>query len=75
MGHAIAVWLTCNKVDGIEVHADQGGVTKWSSRRKECSNKFVLPAGYLGSALWGGAILVCSVASLSLRTRLHSCSC
>jgi len=60
LGHAIAVWLTWNKVHGIEVHADQGGVTKWSTTRLRCSNFFVLPAGYLGSAAWGGAILLCS---------------
>jgi hypothetical protein len=63
LGHAVAVWLTCNKVHSIEVHADQGGVTKWSTTRLRFSNHFVLPAGYLGSAAWGGAILVCSVAS------------
>merc|ERR1712183_1156632 len=54
-------WLTCGKVHGIEVHADQGGLTHWSTKqsRMTCAQHFVLPAGYLGSALWGGVILVC----------------
>jgi len=61
LGHALAVWLTCNKVHGIEVHADQGGLTHWSARtdKMRCVQHVVLPAGYLGSAAWGGAILVC----------------
>eukprot|EP00927_Polykrikos_kofoidii_P078719 TRINITY_DN75535_c0_g1_i1.p1 TRINITY_DN75535_c0_g1~~TRINITY_DN75535_c0_g1_i1.p1 ORF type:complete len:409 (+),score=44.40 TRINITY_DN75535_c0_g1_i1:214-1440(+) len=60
LSHAIAVWLTCNKVEGIEVHADMGGLTHWSTSpsRLIASSMVVLPAGYLGSALWGGAIVV-----------------
>jgi hypothetical protein len=28
LGHATAAWLTCGKVTGMEVHPDEGGVTK-----------------------------------------------
>lgn len=61
LGHAVAVWLTCGSVHGIEVHADHGGLTHWSHRsdRLRCASHFVLPAGYLGSAAWGGIILIC----------------
>jgi len=60
LGHAIAAWLTCNRVTGIEVHADQGGLTHWSTRRPRCSGFFVMPAGYLGSAFWASVLVVSS---------------
>lgn len=61
LGHAVAVWATCGKVHGIEVHADHGGLTYWShhAHRIKFASYLVLPAGYLGSAAWGGVILVC----------------
>jgi len=61
LGHAVAVWLTCGKVQGIEVHADEGGLTHWShyADHMRWASHLVLPAGYLGSAAWGGVILVC----------------
>lgn len=59
-GHASAAWLTCSKVNGIEVHVNQGGLTHWSSTRPRCAGFFVMPAGYLGSAFWGGALVVSS---------------
>jgi len=61
LGHAVAVWVTCGKVHGIEVNDDHGGVTHWShdANRIHCVSHLVLPAGYLGSAAWGGVILVC----------------
>jgi len=47
--HATATWLTCGTVDGIEVHSNQGGVTKTRG-----GNQFlILSAGYLGSSFWG----------------------
>lgn len=60
--HAIGVWLSCGKVQGIEVHADQGGLTHWSAPkdRMKCAKHCVLPAGYIGSAAWGGFLLICS---------------
>ena len=58
--HACAAWLTCNKVTGIEVNDNEGGLTHWSGKaeRMRCSQHFVLPAGYLGSTLWGVFILL-----------------
>eukprot|EP00971_Amphidinium_carterae_P008031 158844-Amphidinium_carterae.1 len=35
---------------GSEVHADQGGLTHWSSKRPKCAGFFVMPAGYLGAS-------------------------
>jgi hypothetical protein len=32
MSHATACWLTCGKVEGIEVHLNEGGVTKYRVR-------------------------------------------
>eukprot|EP00931_Biecheleriopsis_adriatica_P090090 TRINITY_DN64128_c0_g1_i1.p1 TRINITY_DN64128_c0_g1~~TRINITY_DN64128_c0_g1_i1.p1 ORF type:complete len:377 (+),score=77.93 TRINITY_DN64128_c0_g1_i1:31-1131(+) len=60
LGHALGAWAMCGSVHGIEVHANQGGVTHWSvsSTRMKMAQHVVLPAGYLGSAAWGGAILV-----------------
>ena len=29
LGHATAVWLTCGRVTGMEVHPNEGGVTKY----------------------------------------------
>ncbi|EOD36247.1 hypothetical protein EMIHUDRAFT_45247, partial [Emiliania huxleyi CCMP1516] len=53
--HACGAWLTCNKVTGIEVHWNEGGLTHWQgdTRRMTMSKHVVLPAGYLGSTLWG----------------------
>mmetsp|Transcript_11847 Transcript_11847/g.37048 ORF Transcript_11847/g.37048 Transcript_11847/m.37048 type:complete len:299 (+) Transcript_11847:57-953(+) len=59
-GHATAAWLTCSRVQGIEVHGDQGGLTHWSSTRPRCASLVVLPAGYLASAAWACIIVVCS---------------
>jgi len=52
-GHASATWLTCGSVEAMEVHADEGGVTK-----SRGGNRFIiLSSGYLGSALWGMAMV------------------
>jgi hypothetical protein len=56
--HACAAWLCCHTVTGIEVHADEGGLTHWKGRNVECAKHAVLPAGYLGSTLWGCLILL-----------------
>lgn len=60
--HAIGAWVCCHKVTGIEVHADEGGLTHWQGRNVDCARHLVLPAGYLGSTLWGCLIMlsVCS---------------
>ena len=54
--HASAAWLTCGSVDSMEVHGNEGGLTKTRG-----GNRFIiLSAGYLGSAFWG---MVCVIAS------------
>ena len=54
LGHTAAALLTGGKVERIELSADLGGVC-WS---RGGWRLLVLPAGYLGSMLFGGAILV-----------------
>ena len=49
LSHALACWCTGGKVVAIEVNLDEGGVTKTVGGRMSV----ILPAGYLGSALWG----------------------
>ncbi|TDH64829.1 uncharacterized protein CCR75_000596 [Bremia lactucae] len=61
LGHATAAWLTCGSVKGMEVHPDEGGVTKTVGGLQWV----ILPAvrgghGYLGSALWGMALTIAS---------------
>jgi hypothetical protein len=58
--HATAVWLTCGKVTGMEVNANEGGVTKHRGGFKW----IIIPAGYLGSGVWGGALLAASATHL-----------
>ena len=41
MGHATACWMTGGKVQGIEVHGDEGGVTKFVGGWRW----FIIPAG------------------------------
>ena len=55
-GHATAAWLTCGSVESIEVHQNEGGVTKTRG-----GNRFIiLSAGYLGSAVWGMILVIAS---------------
>lgn len=61
LGHATAVWLTCGKVTGMEVHPNEGGVTKYVGGLA----LIVIPAGYLGSAVWGSALVVASANTLA----------
>ena len=65
--HALAAWATCNKVTGIEVNENEGGLTHWKGpqKRMRCSSHFVLPAGYLGSTAWGVAIILSCIGRLS----------
>jgi len=51
--HAFAGVLTCAKIEGIEVNADEGGVT----RMRGGIDWITLPAGYLGSNLWGALMI------------------
>mmetsp|Transcript_22342 Transcript_22342/g.25888 ORF Transcript_22342/g.25888 Transcript_22342/m.25888 type:complete len:210 (+) Transcript_22342:143-772(+) len=50
LGHATMCWLTGGQVKGIEVYTNEGGVTKYTGGIRLC----VIPAGYLGGALFGG---------------------
>ncbi|KAK8327714.1 hypothetical protein V6Z12_A11G202100 [Gossypium hirsutum] len=59
--HAIACKLTC--VEGIKVHADEGGVTQ----TRGGIYWVILPAGYLGSSLWGMALILASTNLLTAR--------
>jgi hypothetical protein len=45
MGHATACWMTGGKVQGIEVHGDEGGVTKYEGGWRW----FIIPAGLIYS--------------------------
>jgi len=54
--HAVACWLTCGEVDGIEVHNNEGGVTRY---RGGC-RVLIIPAGYLGCSFLGACFTVLS---------------
>ena len=54
--HALAAWITCGGVDSIEVHGNEGGVTKTRGGNRFC----ILSAGYLGSAFWGMILVIAS---------------
>ncbi|XVF20784.1 hypothetical protein REPUB_Repub12eG0033000 [Reevesia pubescens] len=61
--HAIACKLTCGHVEGIKVHADEGGVTQ----TRGGIYWLILPAGYLGSSFWGMALILASTNLLTAR--------
>nr|KJB22765.1 hypothetical protein B456_004G064900 [Gossypium raimondii] len=61
--HAIACKLTCGHVEGIKVHADEGGVTQ----TRGGIYWVILPAGYLGSSFWGMALILASTNLLTAR--------
>ncbi len=60
------MWICCGKVTGIEVQLNEGGLTQYEfrsvniERRMWLAAHLITPAGYLGSAIWGCAILICS---------------
>ncbi|XP_059643197.1 uncharacterized protein LOC132285047 isoform X2 [Cornus florida] len=60
--------LTCGQVEGMKVHADEGGVTitrggvYW----------LILPAGYIGSSFWG---MVLILASTNVLTAMIAAGC
>lgn len=57
MCHAIACWMTCGKVSGMEIGLDEGGVTKYRGGWRS----LITPAGYIGGAFWGAAaVLSCT---------------
>ncbi|GAB2288867.1 hypothetical protein Dimus_023175 [Dionaea muscipula] len=59
--HALACKLTCGQVEGIQVHANEGGVTQ----TRGGAYWLILPAGYLGSSFWGMALILASTNYLS----------
>ncbi|KAF7811266.1 peptidase M50B-like superfamily protein [Senna tora] len=61
--HAIACLLTCGKVEGIQVHANEGGLTQ----TRGGIYWVILPAGYLGSSFWGMAFILASTNLLTSR--------
>uniref|UniRef100_A0A7C9DD54 Uncharacterized protein n=1 Tax=Opuntia streptacantha TaxID=393608 RepID=A0A7C9DD54_OPUST len=63
VSHAIACKLTCGQVEGIEVHANEGGVTK----TRGGAYWLILPAGYLGSSFWGMLLVLASTNLLTAR--------
>jgi hypothetical protein len=56
MSHATACWLTGGQVNAIEIHADEGGVTKYQGGWRCC----IIPAGYCGGAFFGGLFVFLS---------------
>ena len=56
MSHAIACWLTCGSVRGIEVNHREGGVTRYVGGCRCC----IIPAGYLGASFWGMIFVIMS---------------
>ena len=48
MCHATACWMTCGSVEGLEVHTNEGGVTKY----RGSARLLITPAGYMGGAFW-----------------------
>ncbi|KVI02793.1 hypothetical protein Ccrd_018914 [Cynara cardunculus var. scolymus] len=61
--HAIACKLTCGEVMGMEVHANEGGVTQ----TRGGIYWLILPAGYLGSSFWGMLLILASTDLLAAR--------
>ncbi|KAM5571187.1 hypothetical protein ABKV19_011680 [Rosa sericea] len=61
VSHALACWLTCGKVEGIKVHADEGGVTQ----TRGGVYWLILPAGYLGSSFWGMVLILASTKGIT----------
>ncbi|KAF4363293.1 hypothetical protein F8388_001834 [Cannabis sativa] len=61
--HAIACKLTCGQVEGIQVHANEGGVTQ----TRGGVYWLILPAGYLGSSFWGMTLILASTNLLTAR--------
>lgn len=60
LGHATAGKLTGAKIDGIEVNANEGGVCHLRGGKMW----LILPAGYLGSAIFGSALVLLGMLSI-----------
>ncbi|KAK6925267.1 hypothetical protein RJ641_009593 [Dillenia turbinata] len=70
--HAVACKLTCGHVEGIKVHADEGGETQtrggvyWFILPAGC-NTFLIPDINLGSSFWGMVLILASTNLLTAR--------
>ncbi|EOD08824.1 hypothetical protein EMIHUDRAFT_68073 [Emiliania huxleyi CCMP1516] len=60
--HAAAAAALCNRVTGIEVSWDEGGLASYKipTNRVRCVRAFVLPAGYVGSTCSGCVLVIAS---------------
>lgn len=56
LSHAIATWLTCGEVHGIEVYNNEGGVTRYVGGCRV----LIIPAGYIGCSFFGMVFTVMS---------------
>ncbi|XP_022134666.1 uncharacterized protein LOC111006879 isoform X2 [Momordica charantia] len=61
--HAIVCKLTCGHVEGIQLHADEGGATQ----TRGGVYWLILPAGYIGSSFWGMLLILASTNLLTSR--------
>ncbi|KAI3725407.1 hypothetical protein L1987_65195 [Smallanthus sonchifolius] len=61
--HAVACKLTCGHVEGMQIFADEGGMT----HTRGGVYWFILPAGYLGSSFWGMVLILASTNLLAAR--------
>ena len=56
ISHALACWITCGDVFAIRVFENEGGVTQYVGGCR----LFIIPAGYVGSAIWGSVFVMLS---------------
>ncbi|KAI7725191.1 hypothetical protein M8C21_025416 [Ambrosia artemisiifolia] len=61
--HAVACKLTCGHVEGMQIFADEGGMTQ----TRGGVYWFILPAGYLGSSFWGMVLILASTNLIAAR--------
>mmetsp|Transcript_20752 Transcript_20752/g.37417 ORF Transcript_20752/g.37417 Transcript_20752/m.37417 type:complete len:304 (+) Transcript_20752:149-1060(+) len=59
--HAVACWLTCGDVRGIQVHHNEGGVTTFVGGCRF----LIIPAGYIGCSLWSMLFVILSGGQIS----------
>jgi hypothetical protein len=65
-GHAFALGMTGRRFRGVVIEPNREGVTKFEGRR----GCILISAGYLGSALFGGFLILLTTADLSARAAL-----
>ena len=54
--HALACWISCGRVHSIRVYDNEGGVTSYAGGCRT----LIVPAGYVGAAMWGMALVMTS---------------